>query len=440
MICRLLPRNRYLRRLAMLSGGTVAGQGLLVGSAPVLTRLYGPEAFGGLAVFIGFAAMLATIASLRYELAIPVVHEEAEAADLVGLGLAAAAVVALASALLVWALAPWLARVSDLPALGLLFWFLPATTLLYGLSTVLSYWSVRRGTFRVNATSRVAVAASQAGGQLALGALGAGAGGLILGYSLGPLTASLRYLHALPTAERAQLLRVRWRRLWPLARAHWHYPAYSAPAALLQIGTQLLPAVLLAALYGPAVAGWFGLGQRVMGLPVKLLAQAASQAFLGEAPRLSGDAAVRRLFLRSTAGFALVGLLGMAPVLILGPWLFALVFGEAWREAGLMAALLVPQHLARFIVIPVSQTLNIYGRQELHLVASFANAAALAAACLTDWWLVLGAMWMVLLYSAGTTLAYLLYLGLAWLVVRAGGLTPRPSQASMHSDPAPTEL
>jgi O-antigen/teichoic acid export membrane protein len=185
--------------------------------------------------------------------------------------------------------------------------------------------------------------------------------------------------------------------------------------------------VLLAALYGPAVAGWFGLGQRVMGLPVRLLAQAASVAFLGEAPRLGDDAAVRRLFVRSTLGFTAMGLVGMAPVMVLGPWLFAHVFGPAWREAGTIAALLVPQHLTRFVVMPVSQTLNIYGRQDLHLTASAANGAGLALAFGLAYAAPLDATTVIGLYSAGTTLAYLLYLGFAWRVVRRGGLTPAPA-------------
>ena len=89
----------------------------------------------------------------------------------------------------------------------------------------------------------------------------------------------------------------------------------------------------------------------------------------------------------------------------------------------------MPQHLARFVVMPVSQTLNIYGRQELHLVASVANAAALVLAFGLGWALDLGATRTILLYSAGTTLAYLLYLGFAWAVVRKGGLAPAPAEA-----------
>ena len=436
---RLVPKSRFLRRLAMLSGGTFLGQLLLVATSPVLTRLYGPEAFGALAVFSGLAAILAMVSALRLEFAVPVAREEEEAVGLVGLGLVTAGLTTLLVALSVWLLGPWLARATEIPELAGLLWLLPLTALCNGFSLPLAYWSIRRGTFRVNGANKLVQAGSQAASQLALGAAGTGTPGLVLGYALGPLAMLAHLLGSLPAAERARLLAVRWGRLWPLARRHWHYPAYSAPAALLTSSTQLLPAVLLAVLYGPAVAGWFGLGQRVMGLPVKLLAQAASQVFLGEVPRLGDDAAVRRLFLRSTAGFALTGLVGMAPVLVLGPGLFALVFGEAWREAGVMAALLVPQHLARFVVMPVSQTLNVYGRQELHLVASALGGAALVLAFAAGWWLGLGPMRVILLYSVGTTLAYLLYLAFAWRVVRAGGLTPAEGAGDTAAAAAPVE-
>src|SRR4051794_33490098 len=414
--------------MAMLSGGTVLGQLTLVASSPILTRLYGPESFGGFAVFMSLAAILAMVAALRYEFAVPVARDEREAVELVGVGNAASVVMALATALGVWLGGDWLARITSVPDLMPLLWLLPATVLFNGLALPLNYWSIRRGTFRVNTTNKLVQAVGQAGGQLALGFAGIGPPGLILGYCLGPLIQFQHFLRALPTAERRALFSVSWRRLWPLAREHWQYAIYSTPASLLTSATQLLPAVLLATLYGPAVAGWFGLGQRVMGLPVRLLAQAASQVFLGEAPKLGDDAAVRRLFVRSTAGFTLLGLVGMAPVMVLGPWLFALVFGEAWREAGVMAALLVPQHLSRFVVMPVSQTLNIYGRQDLHLTASATNGVGLVLAFGLAYFVRLEPMTVILLYSVSTTLSYVLYLGLAWRVVQQGGLTPAASR------------
>lgn len=421
---RLLPKNRFLRRMVMLSGGTLAGQLLIVASSPILTRLYTPEAFGALAVFSSMLALCVIASALRYEFAIPIARDQEEAVDLVGVCFATTLVLALIVALGVWLLAPWIAAITEIPSLATLLWLLPGAVLCWGWSLPLSYWSVRQGTFRVNTANKLAQGAGQAGSQLVFGFAGAGAWGLIVGYALGPLVMLAHFAAMLPAGERARMLHVRWSRLGELARRHWHYPAYSAPSALLQSSTLLLPALLLAALYGPVIAGLFGLGQRVMALPVKLLAHAASQVFLGEAPKLDDDAAVRRLFLRSTAGFAALGLLGMSPVLLFGPSLFALVFGAEWREAGLIAAILVPQHLIRFVVTPVSQTLNIYGRQDLHLVASLANGAALVLAFGAGYVGGLGALTVLVLYSIGMTLSYALYLGFAWQVVRRGGFKP----------------
>src|SRR3954454_22241916 len=415
----------------MLSGGTLLGQLVLAASSPVLTRLYGPAAFGGFAVFMSLSSILATVAACRYEVAVPVVPDERDAAGLGGVGGVAAVATTLLTALAVWLGGGWLARVTGVPGLASLLWLLPVTVLCGGVAAPVGCWSIRQGRFRSNTVNTVAPPVGQVGGQLALGLAGVGPAGLVLGYCLGPLIAVAYFVGALPGAERARLLAVRWRRLWPLARRHWQYPVYSTPASLLTSATQLLPAVLLAALYGPAVAGWFGLGQRVMGLPVRLLAQAASVAFLGEAPKLGDDAAVRRLFVRSTAGFTAMGLVGMAPVMFLGPSLFVHVFATASRGPGMMAALLVPQHLTRFVVMPVSQTLNIYGRQDLHLTASAANGAGSAVAFGLAYATPMRPMMVVLLYSTGTTLAYLLYLGFAWQVVRRGGLSrAAPAEAA----------
>jgi O-antigen/teichoic acid export membrane protein len=422
--------------MAMLSGGTFLGQLLIVAVSPVLTRLYGPEAFGALAVFMGPAAILAMVAALRLEFAVPLAREEDEAVGVVHLCLVTAALMAALTALAAWLLAPWFAAATGVPGLRGLLWLLPVTVLCSGLAVPLNYWSIRQGTFRANSANRLVAAGGQAGGQLALGAAGAGGAGLILGYCLGPLAAFLHFALSLTAAERARLFRVRWSGLWPLARRHWRFPAYTAPSSLLTSSTQLLPAVLLAVLYGPAVAGWFGLGQRVMGLPVRLLSHAASQVFLGEAQRFADPAAARRLFVRSAAGFAAVGLVGTAPVVLFGPSLFALVFGAEWREAGLMAAILVPHHLARFVGNPVSQTLNIYGRQGLYLASSAANGAALVLSFGLGWALELGPMRVIMLYSIGTALAYLLALGLAWRVVKAGGLGAAPATPGRGGDAA----
>lgn len=66
--------------MGVLVGGTTGAQLLAVLAAPLLTRLYTPEDFGLLAVYASLLGLIAVIASLRYELAIPLPTDDTEAA------------------------------------------------------------------------------------------------------------------------------------------------------------------------------------------------------------------------------------------------------------------------------------------------------------------------------------------------------------------------
>ena len=61
---------------------TALGQGLYVAAAPLLGRLYTPEAFGLYGLFYLFVTTSAMFICLNYDLAIPAAVDEADANDL----------------------------------------------------------------------------------------------------------------------------------------------------------------------------------------------------------------------------------------------------------------------------------------------------------------------------------------------------------------------
>jgi O-antigen/teichoic acid export membrane protein len=423
----LAPTGRFARRLALLSGGTLLGQLLLVLVSPLLTRLYAPAEFGVLAVFMSLNGILGGIASLRYEHGVIAARDEADAVDMVWVTLIASVAYAAAAMLLVGLAGDAFARWIDTPALAPLLWLLPPTLLAVAVGTLLEHWSMRQGTYRINGAGRTAQFGSQGLLQLAFGLAGLKAFGLLLGYALGYALRFVLFLLVLPAADRRLLASCRVRRFGPLARAHWRHAVLGTPARLLQNAVQLLPAILLAALYDPAVAGLFALAQRILVMPVRLLSHAASQVFLGEAVTRDPQA-VRSLFRRTTLRFLLLGSLGMAPILLAGPPLFALVFGEPWRVAGLMAQALVVSQLARFVVMPVSQTLSLYNRLDLELLTSLLMMLGLVAAFATGAWLELRAPTTVLLYSVLAAVTQLLAFLVSWLVLHQA--TKNPADAA----------
>jgi O-antigen/teichoic acid export membrane protein len=435
-----LPRSRFVQQVMLAASGAAVGQAIVVVSSPVLTRLYTPEEFGSFGVFQTLVNILGAVACLRYELAVPVSPTERASAEVlgvasliaVGLGLLTLLVVAL------WGdtIAGWL----DVPGVGPLLWLVAPSLTALGLYQALNGWAIRRGTFGLIATSRLTQPLGQVLPQLALGPLGIGPMGLALGIAIGWVAGASTFLCRLPRIDWEILRQIRPSGMLAAARRHRRFPTYSTLAALLNTSTRLLPSLLLAMLYGPAVAGWFHLAQRVIGLPVQFISVAVSQVYLSEAPKLAhgggeGGPALYRLFIRTTGRLLVLGLIGIGILAIPGPWLFGLVFGPQWVEAGEIVRLLLPLLLARFVVFPISQTLNMFDRQDLHLIWDSCNGVILAVSFILGWQLRLGPSTTVLLYSLGMSFSYLAHFLIAQRVILrhltppAGGApeTPGPS-------------
>jgi len=425
-----LPEISFLRKLSKLAGGALVGQFILIASSPLLTRLFTPEELGFFAIFSALAGMTGMVVGLRFEFAIPVMREDTDAAAMAVVTALAAAIMATAAALLVWLLGDLFVEAVGAPGLGLWLWLVPGAVLIWCLGTILSYWSVRRGTYGINGTNRVLLSGSQAGSQLVLGFLAAGGPGLILGYLVGYVVRLAYYLFCLPANERRLMTSRRWPELWHNARHNWRYPAFSFPSTLLQSACQHTPAILVAALYGPAVAGWYALSQRVVGLPVQMLSQTASQVFLGETRGLDRFE-LRRLFLRTIILFSGLGLAGTLPLLLFGPEILVVVFGDPWRETGILVQLLIPLYLARFIFQPVSQLLNILKRHEIHLIASILNATALVLSFGMGYALALDPHLTILLFSLLSAGSFLFSFVVSWrLLDRRVAVLPAPPRST----------
>lgn len=415
-----LLRSRFLRGLSILSGGMVFGQALLIMSTPLLTRLYTPEEFGLFAIFGTFMSIGATMIALRYELAIPLERNERAAAALVaGAGLTSASI-SLLSCLLLWLWGAELATFLGVPDLAPLLWLLPPCLMFWGIGSGLSFWLVRKSSFRLNGINRIVHFGTQAGGQLAFGLAGASGSGLILGYAAGYLARLIHLLLALPQVEIRKFCRPSLAEIGRELRSYWRYPVFSASSAALQAACIMLPAVLVATLYGPAMAGFFALAQRAVALPLRLLGESASQVFLGEI-RDRDHAGLIRLFKRVAALFAGLGLIVLLPLAWVGPWLFSFVFGEAWQEAGIIFQLLAPLYLTRLLVTPISQTLNVLDRQDLHLWFAVINALTLIMSFTAGWWLELGVHWTIGLFSVMSSMTFVFTIAVTWRVLRRGG-------------------
>ncbi len=139
----LLPKSSFARNVAVIAGGTAAGQSIVVLASPIITRLYTPEEFGVLAVYTSFLGILSVLASLRYELAIPLPEKDRDAASLLVLSLGIVVFMSLFIGVGIWILGDYIIHWFNTPALHAYLWLLPLGVLMTGVYQVffrLYYW------------------------------------------------------------------------------------------------------------------------------------------------------------------------------------------------------------------------------------------------------------------------------------------------------------
>jgi O-antigen/teichoic acid export membrane protein len=100
-----------------------------------------------------------------------------------------------------------------------------------------------------------------------------------------------------------------------------------------------------------------------------IIAQAVYQVFTGESgARLRQSDGMRGSLVRAAALRLCAG--GTVPAAVLiaaGPYLFGIVFGPQWIEAGEYARILAVAYLAQFVAAPIASTLFLLERQGLQL-------------------------------------------------------------------------
>jgi O-antigen/teichoic acid export membrane protein len=413
---RQLLASRFARALGLLVSGTALAHAITALSLPVLTRLYTPEQFATLAVFGALLAVLAVAAALRLELAVPLPESDEDAANVVALALTASGAVALLVLAVVLALPQRIAAWLEQPALAPHLWLLPAGVLLAGCYSTLQLWCVRKREFGLMARTRVSQAVLSNGAQIALGAAGVSAFGLLIGQVLnvgaGSVGMAQRLLRgSLPRAA------VSWPRMQAMLSRYRRFPTYSTADALCNAAGIQLPVLVIAMTAAPAEAGYLLLAVTAMQAPMALLGNAIAQVFLAEAPARHRNGELGELTARVVGGLLATG---VGPIVFAGfvaPDVFALIFGAEWRRAGELVAWMTPWFALQFLVVPVATTLHVTESQRAALALQAAGLVMRMGAVLVC--AALARQWLSEVYVVSGALFYALYLG---VVLRQAGV------------------
>lgn len=401
----LLPDNAFARGVSVLVGGTATAQLLTILVAPFLTRLYSPEDFGLLAVYASLLALLGVVASLRYELAIPLPENDSDAANVAVLSLLLLGMSTIGTTALVIPTRTGIAHALGIPALANYLWLLPVGVLLGGIYNVFQYWQLRKKRFTTISGTKLRQAFAAIAIQLAAYKLGGVAllYAHVAGQSAGAISMSR------PALAGHSFRNVTIRGVADAAKRYHRFPVFTTWAGLLNAGGLHFNLLLLNMFFGPVAAGTYTLAHRVLNTPMSVLGDAIRSVFFANAARAYRDATLARQVENLVARLTQL----IAPILLIiafaGDHIFSRVFGGEWADAGQLARYMTPWLLLQFSVGPLATTFAAIEKQHIGLMLQAQMFLARIAA------IFLGALFgnidlAIILFSLASFLSYAVFL------------------------------
>jgi O-antigen/teichoic acid export membrane protein len=413
-------RSGFARNVAVVASGTAGAQAITMAFSPLITRIYGPEAFGLLGTFLAIVTVAIPLAALAYPIAIVLPRNDRVALGLVRLSFLVSISIALLATASLSAAGDWLVATLQAESVAGFMMLIPLVMLFVAWTEIAQQWLIRKKEFGVVARSAIAHS-------LILNSAKAGIGWFQ------PMAVVLIVLAALGHALHAALLYFGAQRRYQcntvtsevtsdsmvqLAHQYKDFPLYRAPQNFINAGSQSLPVLMLAAFFGPAAAGFYTLAKMVMGMPSTLLGKAVNDVFY---PRITeaahnGEDLAKHIF-RATGALLVIGIVPFGLVVLFGPWLFDFVFGEEWAIAGEYARWLAVFFLFNFINKPSVAAVPVLGIQRGLLIYEIFSTGGKVIGLVAGFYWFQSDVLAVALFSLVGVLAYAVMM--LWIVVYA---------------------
>lgn len=354
--------------------GTAIAQAIPVLVSPILSRIYSPDDFGILALFMAISIVISVIATGRYELAIMLPEDKRDATNILALSVILTFITALVTLVLVLLLRSFIAGFFDTPGITPWLFFIPLVVFFTGLYNAFNYWSTRHKTFKRNASARISQSGVMVGTNLGMGYAGSGPAGLIAGYILGQITAALvlswktfrNFGSALKEVSREVIIKN--------AKKYRNFPMINTPHAFIGSLQDNGIVYVIMVFFSKAVLGSYSFAFRLVTAPTTLIGSSIYQVFYQKATTaLQEGQDIQKMVLRIYRNLFFIGLPIFAVLFFFAEPIFMFVFGEEWGVAGEIAAIISPWLFLNFMASPVSCITIIMNKQFQGMLLSIAD-------------------------------------------------------------------
>lgn len=373
----VIKNSQFVRNVSIVATGTVGAHVISIAVSPIITRLYGPEAFGIMGTFNSLMSIIIPIAALTYPYAIVLPKKDEEAVSIMRLSIIISILISLILLFIIVFLKELIVNTFKLKEIELYLFLIPLVVIFAGLMKVIEQWKIRKREFKVNAQAMVLESTMLNGTKVGVGffyplasvlvittAIQEGVRALLLIVLSKPKKFNLKNIF-----KKKQQFTTKY-----LVKKYYDFPLFRAPEAFFNSITRGLPVLLLTAFFGPASAGFYTIGRTVLAIPSRLIGKSIGDVFYPRvAEAANNNENLSEIIKKATYALALLGIIPFGIVMAFGPFLFSFVFGSSWYVAGEYARWISLWSFSTFINRPSIRSLAVLNAQKFHLLFTVLN-------------------------------------------------------------------
>jgi O-antigen/teichoic acid export membrane protein len=366
-------KDSFTQNLAVTIFGT--GLSFVIGFlfTPFIARIYGPEEYGMLALFNGFATNITIISSLGYINAFVLPKKENEFIGLVQLVLCLTIATSLLSLIIFAFWGEAILSYFDAETLGNWLYFIPVLVLIRGINMAWQAWNTRIKTFKRSAVAKVGSTIAGRSFILLYGwFMGPSPSGLILGGFLEQIIDTI----SKTSKEIRETLKIVFQfdraQIGQSAKRFIRYPLYILPSNWLKLLIDLAPIFVLTRLHSFEFVGYYALANSLLGVPLSVIGMSSARVFYQKATETHQTQPERLGFLTKQLyrKLLLLGLLPFGILTVFGDYIFTILLGARWETAGIYAGFMGFYFMAKLIEFPLSSLYRVLNRERTLMIVT----------------------------------------------------------------------
>lgn len=365
----IIPKSPFTRNVLTLISGTTISQAIPIAISPILTRIYGPEDFGVLALFVSLTTIFSAVVTGRYELAVMLPKEDEKSRSIVALCILISLVFSLVLFVIIVIFHSFLIELLGDERISMWLYFVPLVLFFVGLLNALNYYFSRKKEFQIVAKANVLKSLGLSISQTFFHFLKSGAFGLVVGRIFSAIIAPLFLFLKLSKSESISFEK---EKIYSVARRYKDFPKFAMWAGLFNNLALHFNNLVIPIVYSTTVLGFFALVYRVLVLPFTLISSSVGQVFFKEISELKNqNKDVSKVIWKVVKKMGLISFFGFGFLFFIVEHLFVFVFGEEWKVAGGYAKYLIPMFMIRFVVSPLTLIHSVFEAHKLSLLLQF---------------------------------------------------------------------